>query len=136
MRSPQIRTTECNVREAKLRLRSARAYLEVAELILGEDREEFAGVAAGNAVLAGIAGADAICGRGLKKRFRGEDHRQGAELLGEASQDGAKNKVTLLRLLDLKDQAHYGFDTSKATALKSVKLARSLVSRAEIAFQR
>ncbi len=71
--TPQMRVTDCTVREARQRLRSARAYLEAAELILGDDREEYAGVAAGNAVLAGIAAADAICGKGLKKRFRGED---------------------------------------------------------------
>jgi hypothetical protein len=110
--------------------------LEVAEMILVEDREELAGVAGGNAVLAGIAVADAICGKALKKRFRGDDHRQGAELLGGASHDGSINKKALLRLLDLKDQAHYGFDFSRANARKALKLARELVSRAETAFQR
>jgi hypothetical protein len=40
-----------------------RAYLEIAELILGDERSEFSGVAAGNAVLAGIAASDAIAER-------------------------------------------------------------------------
>jgi len=132
----QSRVTDCDAREARQRLRSARAYLEAAELILSDDREEFAGVAAGNAVLAGIAAADAICGKGLRKRFRGQDHRQAVDLLETASQDGPRNRKLLLRLLDLKDEAHYGFDFSKANALKSVKLARTLLSSAEALFQR
>jgi hypothetical protein len=107
----------------------------VAELVLGEEQEEYTGVAAGNAVLAGIAAADAICGKGLKKRFRGDDHRHAAELLETASIDGAKNKKSLLRLLDLKDAAHYGFgDFSKADARKAVRLGRELVSSADTFF--
>ena len=133
----QIRTVDCNAREAGRRLRSARAYLEAAELILIDDREEFAGVAAGNAVLAGIAATDAICCKGLRKCFRGDDHRQAAELLETASHDGPKLKKVLLRLLDLKDAAHCGFgDFSKANARKAVKLARELVSSADVLFQR
>lgn len=135
--TPQMRVTDCTVREARQRLRSARAYLEAAELIRGDDREGYAGVAAGNAVLAGIAAADAICGKGLKKCFRGEDHGQGAEILETASHDGPKCKKALLRLLDLKDAAHYGFGGfSKTNAQKAVKLARELVSSADTLFQR
>jgi len=41
-----------------------------------------------------------------------------------------------LRLLDLKDAAHYGFgDFSKANARKAVKSARELVNVAEVLFQ-
>lgn len=132
-----IRTVACTIREARQRLVTAVAYLEVAELILVDERSEFAGVAAGNAVLAGIAAADAICGKGLKKCFRGEDHRQAADLLDEAFFDGPKCKKTLLRLLDLKDAAHYGFqDFSRVSAQKAVKLAKVLVGSAEDFFQR
>ena len=132
-----IRTVACTVREARRRLVTAVAYLEVAELILVDERSEFAGVAAGNAVLAGIAAADAICGKGLKKCFRGEDHRQAADLLEEAFFDGPKCKKTLLRLLDLKDAAHYGFqEFSRVSAQKAVKLAKVLVGSAEDFFQR
>ena len=88
-------------------------------------------------MLAGIAAADAICGKGLKKCFRGEDHRQATELLEVAFFDGPKCKKILLRLLDLKDAAHYGFqDFSPVSAQKAVKLARDLVSSAEDFFQR
>jgi len=76
--APQIRTVDCSAREANQRLRSARAYLEAAELILVDNREDFAGVAAGNAVLAEIAADHAICPKGLRKCFRGDDRRQAA----------------------------------------------------------
>ena len=45
-----------------MRLATARAYLEVASTVLAEQaRDEFLNVAAGLAVLAGIAASDAIC---------------------------------------------------------------------------
>lgn len=133
----QIRTTECNRRDANQRLRSARAYLEVADLILADDREEYAGVAAGNAVLAGIAAADAICCRGLGKCFRGEDHRHAAELVRIAADNGLLHRKLLLRLLDLKDAAHYGFSgLSKGNAKKAVMIAREMMESADAFFQR
>jgi len=83
-----IRTISCGTREARQRLRSAHAYLEAAELILADNRDEFASVAAGNAILAGIAASDAICCKGIKKCFRGDNHRQAAILLETASNEG------------------------------------------------
>ena len=133
----RIRTVRCTIQDARQRLTTARAYLEAAELILADERREFSGVAAGNAVLAGITAADAICGKGQKKCFRGEDHRQAAELLEGAYFDGPRCKKALLRLLDLKDAAHYGFqDFSRANALKAVRLAREVVGSADEYFQR
>jgi hypothetical protein len=50
------RTAQCGTAEAQSRLRTARAYLEVAALVLDErDRDEYLNVSAGLAVLAGIA---------------------------------------------------------------------------------
>jgi hypothetical protein len=130
------RTAPCTIRDARQRLWTARAYLEVAELVLGEDQEEYAGVAAGNAVLAGIAAADANCGKGLRRRFRGDDHRQAAELHETTSSDGTRHRKTLLRLLDLKDAAHCGFgDFSKTEARKAVRLSRELVTGADAFFE-
>ena len=132
-----VRTAPCTNPEARRRLTTARAYLEAADLILGDERREFSGVAAGNAVLAGIAAANAICGKGQKRCFRGEDHRQAAELLEAGFVDGPKCKRALLRLLDLKDAAHYGFqDFSRVNVQKAVKLARGLVAMADAYFQR
>jgi hypothetical protein len=127
----EIRMANCGSREAKLRLKAARAYLEAAELILADDREEFASVAAGNAVLAGIAAADALCCKGLGVRVRAQDHRQAAELVKTASAMGSRHKTLLVRLLDLKDEAHYGFlNVSASKASRAVNSARELVNGA------
>jgi hypothetical protein len=121
-----------------MRLRSAEAYLEVADLVLDEkDRVEMSGVAAGLAVLAGIAGSDAICARRLGQIHRGDDHRAAAALIEQATPDGKKLASTFLRLLDIKDEAHYGLaivTTHKARS--AVRWAHNLVDRAREELER
>lgn len=128
-RSSTVRSTAS---EAKDRLRVGRAYLDVATLVLDEtEREEFSSVAAGLAVLAGIAASDAICSIRLKLRHRGDDHRGAADLLSRATPDGKQLGSTLSRLLDVKDAAHYGVHVMSAKrAGDAVKWAAKLVSRA------
>ena len=59
----------------RARPRTAQAYLEVAGNVLREpSRDEYLNVAAGLAVLAGIAASDAICGTPLGRIHRGDDH--------------------------------------------------------------
>lgn len=126
------RTTRCTVQEARQRLRTAQAYVEVAELVLNEtQREENLNVAAGLAVLAGIAASDSISGARLGRIHRGQDHRAAADLLRRAVPDGPKLAAQLLRLLDIKDSAHYGFQVVAARGARdSVKAAQRLVARA------
>jgi hypothetical protein len=126
------RNARSNREDATIRLRTARAYLEVAELVLGEStREEFLSVAAGLAVLAGIAASDAVCGARLALRHRGEDHRGAADLLATATPDGRDLANKLRRLLDVKDEAQYGvIIVSAARARAAVRSAGSLVARA------
>ena len=126
------RTAACTVADARTRLKTARAYLEVADLVLGEkEREEYLNVAAGLAVLAGIAASDAICCARLRIRHRGDDHRGAADLLRTATPDGSNLARVLLRLLDLKDEAHYGVMVVAARkANDAVRWARTLVDRA------
>jgi hypothetical protein len=114
-----------------MRLRSATAYLDVAELVLDDrDRIEMPGVAAGLAVLAGIAGSDALCARRLGEIHRGDDHRAAAALLERATPDGKKLAATL-RLIDIKDEAHYGLIlVSPRRARDAVRWAAQLVTRA------
>ncbi len=51
-----LRTAACGKQEARVRLATSRAYLEVATTVLAEQsRDEFLNVSAGLAVLAGIA---------------------------------------------------------------------------------
>ena len=114
-----------------MRLRAADAYLEVADLVLGDDRAEMPGVAAALAVLAGIAASDAICARRLREIHRGENHRDAADLLRDATPDGGKLAMTFLRLIDIKDEAHYGLIVvAPRKARDAVRWSRQLVDRA------
>jgi hypothetical protein len=130
--APAQRTASCGKVEARLRLHTGLAYLEVAELVLDDgERDEFLNVAAGLAVLAGIAASDSICCTRLGRRHRGEDHRGAAGLLAEATPDGKALSTRLLRLLDIKDEAHYGINVvATRKARDAVKSDRRLIERA------
>lgn len=116
------------------------AYFQAAELILDERaavKQENLSVAAGNAVLAGIAASDAICGQRLRKVHRGDDHRGAIDLLRSAVPDGQKLSTKLGRLLDVKDEAHYGIIfVSARKASDAVRAAAALVERAQTEVQR
>ena len=129
---PPSRTAPCGGADAQSRLRTARAYLEVAGLVLSErERDEHLNVSAGLAVLAGIAASDSICCVRLRSRHRGDDHRGAADLLRRATPDGPELATTLLRLLDLKDEAHYGvLVVSARKARDAHRWATRLVERA------
>ncbi|MDP9220630.1 MAG: hypothetical protein M3P23_08835 [Actinomycetota bacterium] len=125
-------STPSGLPEARSRLRAAGAYLEVADLVLAEHQgEEFLNVAAGLAVLAGIAASDAICSRRLGQIHRGDDHRAAADLLARATPDGAKLAATFRRLIDVKDEAHHGVGVVAASkARNTLRWAQHLVDRA------
>lgn len=62
---------------------------------------------------------------------RGEDHRAAADLFAEATPDGRRLAATFKRLIDLKDEAHYGVTLLSSTkARNAVGSAKILVSRA------
>lgn len=126
------RTAPCSSAEGRTRLRAAQAYLDVANSVLDErDRDEYLNVSAGLAVLAGIAASDAICCIRLGRLHRGEDHRGAADLLRDATVDSAELAKCLLRLLDLKDAAHYGVMViSPRKARDASRWAARLVDRA------
>jgi hypothetical protein len=136
----QLRTAPCTPADAKKRAAIATAYLEAAEWILKERsklKEESLSVAAGAAVLAGIAASDAICGRRLGKFHRGDDHRVAVDLLRTATPDGKQLSTKLGRLLDVKDEAHYGiYFVSARKASDAVRSAQILVARAQTEVQR
>jgi hypothetical protein len=129
---PGGRTAPCSRADAQSRFRRAEAFLYVADLVLGEevaadgneDAINLSGVAAALAVLAGIAAADAACCHSLGVRSRGQDHRQAVAHLETVVPDGPAMASDLDRLLDLKDNAHYG------VLGVSQKEARSAVARA------
>lgn len=117
------RTATCTPAEGRARRGQARAFLDVAELVLTEDRRE-AHVAAALAVLAGIAAADAICGLSLGRWSRGQDHNQAVSLLGEVALRDSTLPAKLRRLLADKDTVHY------SAALISVDRAKAMVRQA------
>jgi hypothetical protein len=90
------RQADCGPSEARARAKIVRKYLEMAELAQTEDLAEAKNVAAGNAVLAGIAASDAICCTRLRRRHRGQDHAGAVTLLRTIHPDGRKLADALL----------------------------------------
>jgi hypothetical protein len=116
-----------------MRLRHARKFIEVAELVAGEgDDMEYASQAAALAVLAGIAAADAACCKALGRRSRGQDHRAATTLVEQITPGGRRAAQTLNRLLSLKDEAQYGlFDVGGGDLKAALRQASELVAFAE-----
>jgi hypothetical protein len=115
--------------QARVRLNQAKAFLEVAELVGGEEDElATSDVAAALAVLAGIAASDAACCATMGVRSRGQDHRQALALLAQIAPDGKVLERDLDRLLSIKDDAHYGMlHVSSQRTAAAIKQARRLV---------
>lgn len=136
--SHRSRTASCNRAQAEERLAVAQDYLAVAKMIMKEfDMEAHLSVAAGNAVLAGIAASDCICCLRLGKIHRGTDHRGATDLLKNAVPDGPKLSQDLRRLLTLKDEAHYGvIMASSRKAKDSIRWAEKLTTRAREEIER
>lgn len=122
------RTQPCAEADAARRLRHAQKFLEVAELVAEEgDDIEFASPAAALAVLAGIAASDAGCCKALGRRSRAQDHRQAAALLEQVTPGGKAAAQALERLLNLKDEAHYGlFDIGSSDLKAALRQASKL----------
>lgn len=126
------RTGVCGRPEARTRLSHARAFTDTAELVLDVDDNASLNVVASLAVLAGIAASDAACCAVLAKRPRGQEHREAVKLLAGIASGGAEMGKDLGRLLDLRDNAHYGvLYVSEAKARQAVKWAQRLIQAAE-----
>lgn len=124
------RLEDCGAEQARRRLRQAELYLEVAERVLADQAGEGTTVATGNAVLAAIAAADAICCAAAGSRYRGSDHRRAADHLETVT--GDKKVAALLRdVVDLKDASHYGLASVATSRAKSaVRKCSALVDAA------
>lgn len=117
--------------DAIRRAKTGRLYLHAAELIIDEPADESPTVATGNAVLAGIAAADAITGVANGTRWRGADHTKAADHVERATGD-AKLAGKLRALVNLKDQGHYGMaNVSRTDAKKALRLANQLCDEAD-----
>lgn len=107
-------------------------YLEVAELAADEPGEQARNVAAGNAVLAGIAAADALCCVRLGVRHRGQDHHGAVDLLRTIRPGGTKLATDLAAVLAVKDMSHYGETfVSKTKLTSTMRAAARLVAAAQ-----
>lgn len=131
------RTQVCGNREAQAKLRRAEQFMEVARLIKDEPDPDWASAAAALAVLAGISASDAACCKALGQRSRGQDHHD-AEALLELIEPGGKSAANAMRrLINLKDEAHYGFYNVAAQDLRSaitqaqrlIRFAREVLAR-------
>ena len=132
-------TARCGKEQAKQRLAQAEAFLFVAKLVHEEPDDAVLprrGVSAALAVLAGIAGADAMCCARLGKVHRGQDHAAAVDLVGTVFPEGVNAAPDLLRLIGLKDKAHYQWQMVSPSEAKSavaqaeriVELARQVVN--------
>ncbi len=131
------RVQPCGVSQARAKLRRAEQFVEVARLVKDESDPDWVSAAAALVVLAGISASDAACCKALGRRSRGQDHHD-AEALLELIDPGGKDAANALRrLINLKDEAHYGFYNVSATDLKSaltqatklVRFARGVLAR-------
>lgn len=129
----ETRVQPCSKADARIRLRHAVRFLEVAKLVAEEgDDLDYASASASLAVLAGIAASDAACCAVLGRRARGQDHREAATLVGNIEPAGKKAATSLRRLLGLKDEAQYGFYDVGGQQLKSaLRQANDLVEFAQ-----
>lgn len=117
---------------ARARLREAHTYLSAAELLDSGTAAENK-VAGSNAILAGIAAADAICGLVLGQRSSGDDHVHAISLLKRATHPSTKAANSLTRLLTQKTPVQCGADAISASdAANLIKWARDIVQEADV----
>jgi hypothetical protein len=126
------RQQPCSVADARTRLGHASKFLEVAELVAGEDVLESRSVSAALAVLAGIAAADAACCAALGRRSRSQNHHDAESLLMQIVPDGKTAAAKLRSLITLKDTAHYGLiDVSSQKLTAALRQATQLLDWAQ-----
>src|SRR5450756_2276296 len=126
------RTAKTTPAELRQRAGAAREHLQVAlerlAYVHGKpDPSAEAQVAASNAISAGIAATDAICGAVLGERANDQDHRAAVELLATVKPDGSALASRLRRLLKDKSLLQYGGFCTPAVARTAVRDAQALV---------
>lgn len=116
--------------EVVARRNEALAYLEAARLLRTSDTQADWKVGGSNAVLGGIAAADAICGHVLGQRSAGEDHAEARRLLDAACSPDRQPGSHLKRLLDEKTNFQYSASRVTPTQLGNLLTAlERLVAR-------
>ena len=114
--------------EVRIRIADAKKYFEIAEMYISEVEHASWKVAAANAVNAGIAAADAMCGYALGYRSQGTDHKEATRLLKQVVAPEAGPVQSLGRLLSEKSLFQYGSDrVTLKKAQEMVKCAERLL---------
>lgn len=137
MARAKSRTQACNRQDAVNRLAQAESFLVAAELVTADESDVAnPGVAAALAVLAGIAASDAACCAKLGVRPRGQSHADAVAVLATVAPDGTAMAKDLGRLLNRKDDSHYGVAFLAAgDAERMIGWAQRLLSRARLAVE-
>ena len=133
------RTQTCSTTDARARRQRATTFLSAARLIADEDPidADYASAAAALTVLAGIAAADAACCAALGLRSRGDSHHDAETLLAQITPGGKEAATALRRLVNEKDEAHYGFrPVSGATLTALLRRADQLIEFADAVARR
>ena len=130
------RTQSCDAADGRVRLTQARHFLEVAEIVHDNELDASLSVSASLCVLAGIAASDAACCIALGERARGQDHHDAEVVVARVPAVGEEMSKALRRLLNLKDEAHYGMlyvsRQKTATALRSSRRLLELAERVSL----
>lgn len=104
------------------------AYANVCRSQLNYDDYASRSVAAGNAVLAGIAAADVLCIAHLGVRSASTNHSDAVALLKRIDPEAARDLAILIRD---KTQAHYGISpVDKDSLTRMVRSMERLIERA------
>lgn len=115
------------------RLEQAKAFAELAELDPFASDGPTRSAAVSNAVLAGIAAADAICCRRLGRHAAGNDHQQALDLLDQAGELGMSARKQLATLLSAKNKAQY--EQVDPTVTEAKRVMRAMHRILELASQ-
>jgi triphosphoribosyl-dephospho-CoA synthetase len=125
------RRRTCTVADARARVASGKAFLDIAERLVTEGFD--ADVAVTNAVHAGIAASDALCCLRLGERSADQDHASATVLLARVDKSLA---IELTRLLALKTKAAYETRrVSDADAKGALRRAAKLIAAAAAALE-
>lgn len=108
----------------RMRRDEAETYYEVAVLCAGSASHADWKAAGSNAVLGGIAAADAICGAVLGQHHVGEDHAQARRLLDIACSPDRQPGNHLKRLTD--EKTNFQYSSSRVTREQTSRLVLAL----------
>ena len=111
--------------DVKIRMRAASKFLESAEMFIEEADAASWQVAGSNAVSAGIAASDAICGHILGYCAQSDNHTDALDILADATLPDNQPRKHLTALLSDKSGYQYGTESVQHRA------ARALVTHAQ-----